>query len=566
MQKPVFSLTNTSLTASDISISYSGDANNATSIGDFVEVPRDPSSLNFTASPVQAEIVNGSRSHYYVQVNGRNPSGTVSLLDAQGNVLRVVNVVDNGWTDISLLNFNLPLGDNVLTIVYSGDLHNAASVTTIQQKVTTISTTLAALPYESNVVRGKALALQTSIVNSNATVNPPSGIVTFTDVTNSNEPLGTGTIINGVAAMTVDPTVLATWGQGHHIVRADYAGDAYNAASSTTFSLYPIALPSAVPVLDISSTVSSVAQGANLTLHAQVSTINGPATSAWLHGTVAFYDGKTFLGEARVTNGSADLVTKLSIAGSANIRAVYAASNSFGYTRDSEAVSDILPITVSSTDGYVPPVENRTPSTLSVRIDTSNKTGASSATIDNPVTLVATIGGEGNFSGDSMVAFFNGDQLIGYAPRSGNTATLPLGNFPVGAYSISAVYTGDTRFASSSAQAVDFQVNRAVTTSTLTAVQNPVDAKNVVTLLAKVSGKLLATGTVRFYNGDTLLGEATIASGLATLKAVVPPGVAQLRCEYSGDAASADSVSSVLAQVIYQYQQRSQSQCLGHHQ
>jgi hypothetical protein len=59
-----------------------------------------------------------------------------------------------------------------------------------------------------------------------------------------------------------------------------------------------------------------------------------------------------------------------------------------------------------------------------------------------------------------------------------------------------------------------------------------------------------ATGTVSFYSGSTLLGNATLSGGVATLSHVFTTGTYSLTAKYTGSNYKSPSTSSVVTQTV----------------
>jgi hypothetical protein len=97
--------------------------------------------------------------------------------------------------------------------------------------------------------------------------------------------------------------------------------------------------------------------------------------------------------------------------------------------------------------------------------------------------------------------------------------------------------------------------NSGVQTSTvLQSSLNPSTYGQSVTLTAHVTsvGASAPTGKVRFSNGSTSLGTATISAGVATLtKSNLPAGTLSLTATYLGDTNSAKSTSAAISQVVH---------------
>jgi hypothetical protein len=87
-------------------------------------------------------------------------------------------------------------------------------------------------------------------------------------------------------------------------------------------------------------------------------------------------------------------------------------------------------------------------------------------------------------------------------------------------------------------------------TTTLGSAPNPAVFGTTVTLTASVSSSV-ATGRVTFYDGATVLGVGTLASGTATLQSrLVPAGNRSLRAYYWGDANYQASTSGWVSQTV----------------
>src|SRR5215471_17540898 len=88
------------------------------------------------------------------------------------------------------------------------------------------------------------------------------------------------------------------------------------------------------------------------------------------------------------------------------------------------------------------------------------------------------------------------------------------------------------------------------TATTLTSSAERAFAGQAITLLAKVNPSA-ATGTVKFMDGPTCIGTATLNTGQATLTASnLPPGSKAIAAVYSGDTNHAGSTSPALTQTV----------------
>src|SRR5207244_1873801 len=99
-------------------------------------------------------------------------------------------------------------------------------------------------------------------------------------------------------------------------------------------------------------------------------------------------------------------------------------------------------------------------------------------------------------------------------------ATLSAGALSLGSHSITAVYSGDSNFKTSTSSALTQTVNQATTTTRVSSSVNPSTYGQSVTFTAAVTGTG-ATGTVTFLAAPPPAGSGPVGSGPATLSAGV---------------------------------------------
>ena len=151
------------------------------------------------------------------------------------------------------------------------------------------------------------------------------------------------------------------------------------------------------------------------------------------------------------------------------------------------------------------------------------------------------------------VEFFDGATSLGTSSLSGGTASLSTATLTVGSHSITAVYSGDATYATSTSAALTQVVNQAATTTILGSSPNPSSVGNSVTFTASVFPNT-ATGTVEFFDGvppiATSLGSSPVVGGTASLTtAALASGTHTILAVYSGDANYLGSTGS-LTQIV----------------
>jgi hypothetical protein len=119
----------------------------------------------------------------------------------------------------------------------------------------------------------------------------------------------------------------------------------------------------------------------------------------------------------------------------------------------------------------------------------------------------------------------------------------------VGTAGITAVYSGNSSFATATGSINEVVNAPAATTTSLAVSPNTAAAGQPLTLTATIAPTPTGSplGTVNFFDGETLLGMGTVnASGIATLttSAVITTGINNLTAVYSGNALFATSTSA----------------------
>ncbi|MBI5216620.1 MAG: Ig-like domain repeat protein [Ignavibacteriae bacterium] len=158
------------------------------------------------------------------------------------------------------------------------------------------------------------------------------------------------------------------------------------------------------------------------------------------------------------------------------------------------------------------------------------------------VTITATVSPS---EATGTVEFFNGTTSLGTANLSNGSASISTSSLPGGNNSITAVYSGDAQFNSSTSATHTHVVIRAASSTTLSSAPNPSVFGQSVSLTATLSPGN-ASGTVEFFEGTTSLGTATLNSGVATLNiSSISVGNHSLKARYGGDSDFDTSTSAI---------------------
>jgi hypothetical protein len=250
-------------------------------------------------------------------------------------------------------------------------------------------------------------------------------------------------------------------------------------------------------------------------------------------GTIQFEDGSTALGAAVKLNatGKAIYTSSLLASGTHSLKAVYSGDSTYPAAHGDVSLNILF----------------KTATTLSIT--------PSSSFYEEKVTLTANVSSSGgSIPNGEKVSFYNGTAWLGTGTLSGGTAKFATTALALGTHSITAVYSSDTNFAGSTSAAIKQVVSKATTTTALTSSKNPSVYGQSVNLVAAVSGQYsgVATGTVKFSNGSTILGSVSLnSSGKAALTTTaLSVGTKTITAVYGGDANFASSTSNKVSQVV----------------
>ncbi len=202
----------------------------------------------------------------------------------------------------------------------------------------------------------------------------------------------------------------------------------------------------------------------------------------------------------------------------------------------------------------------QTASTLPSTTATTLRSSSSQITAGQSFSLSATVAAsDGSTTPSGMVSFYLGQANIGTATLAGGVATLSVtSSFSPGTYNLTATYNGSTGDDASTSSPVQITIAPAgvATTTTLRSSASQLTAGQSFSLSATVaasSGSGTPSGTVSVYLGQTNIGTAPLAGGVATLSATgsFSPGTYNLTASYAGssgyDASNSPPVTITIA-------------------
>jgi hypothetical protein len=371
----------------------------------------------------------------------------------------------------------------------------------------------------------------------------PTGTVIFFDQSNSAGVTTVALVPGTGETSTASATVTGVLIQGGHPIQANYSGDSVYAATNSLPVV--INVDKSATTLVVTPATLTPAAGSTLTVTATISASNPGASAP--SGTVNFTLDGVSQGYGKVIQGTpstSSVSMAVPSAGSHTIQGIYS-----GDVNYDNATANGVTIVVSK--GATVTALTVTPSILTPGI---------------PETLTVAISPLSGASGTTYsitgtVNFYDGATLLGTSVVNANGAS--LANVTLSSattHLITAVYSGDTSWATSTSNPVTLAAVLLADKVTLTV--NPAAAApgQVVTLIATVTPATTPattteqnpTGTVIFYNGTTILGSATLAPSLfntstaTILNATLPAGEDVLTAVYVGDLFYATGTSNTV--------------------
>ena len=174
------------------------------------------------------------------------------------------------------------------------------------------------------------------------------------------------------------------------------------------------------------------------------------------------------------------------------------------------------------------------------------------------VTLSATVAAATGTPTGTVQFSVNGVAYGSAVPLTNGSATINVSGLAAGNTTITATYSGDDTFASSTGTPLTVPVALVTTTIALTSSissATPVPPQTSVTLTATLTSSLPAihpTGTISFTTGTTVLGTVSVnPAGVAVLTTTtLPTGTYSIVATYSGDAGFAGSTSISVAVAV----------------
>ena len=517
---PVLSGTNTATfttTATQLSggthtikASYSGDTNFATSSDSVLQTVTTASTSTSVSSSSNSSVYGQSVTFTATVTAGTfDNSGTVTFFD-NGSPLTPAPVLSGTNTaTFTTTATQLSGGTHTIKASYSGDTNFATSSDSVLQTVTTASTSTSVSSSSNSSVYGQSVTF-TATVTAGTFDN--GGTVTFYD---NGSALTPAPVLSGTNTATFTTTATQLSG-GTHTIKASYSGDTNFATSSD----------SVLQTVTTASTSTSVSSSSNSSVYGQSVTFTATVTAGTFDngGTVTFFDNGSPLTPAPVLSGTntatfTTTATQLS-GGTHTIKASYSGDTNFATSSDSV----LQTVTTASTS-------------------TSVTSSSNSSVYGQSVTFTATVTA-GTFDNSGTVTFYDNGSALTPAPvLSGtNTATFTTTATQLsgGTHTITASYSGDTNFATSSDSVLQTVTTASTSTSVSSSSNSSVYGQSVTFTATVTAGTFDNGGTVTFYDNGSALTPAPVLSGtntatFTTTATQLSGGTHTIKASYSGD-------------------------------
>lgn len=426
-------------------------------------------------------------------------TGTVTF--KRGSVAVGTAPVDNGTAAFT---GTLPAGTFAVTAVYNGSasLNGSASapasVTVTPAPTTTdlvVDTTLAGAP-----------ASLTATVAAIGVDRTPTGKVTFRRGSTS---IGVVTLDSaGVARLSVALPA------GPLSLTAVYGGSTALAGSASSPTAVDLQKATTTTTLAIDPGAVAPA-GAPVTLTASTTTQDGRVPT----GTVTFRRGTTQIGVAPLVDGVATLTSTLPV-GTLAITATYNGAAALLASTSTTATLDVVKLATTTAPEVQP-----------------------TAVAGEPVTVTASVTVPGTDRIPTGTAtFLRGTTVLASVPLDGSgVAQLTTQALPIGYQPITVRYNGSGSLFPSTSPEASVLVGQASTSVVVDPFTPPSTAGQPLSLRATVTATApslgVPAGKVTFRSGSTVLGQVTLAGGVAELTTTaLPAGATSVTASYGGNA------------------------------
>ena len=362
-------------------------------------------------------------------------------------------------------------GEVSIKAVFEGDedyySNNATETITVNKKTATITFAASKASYDL----GETISLSGTLKSGNTNIGSAS--VKIYDGDSLLDTVSTNA--SGAFSKSISASAVAS-----KTYKAVYEGD--NTYTSVTSSDVSVSIVKRTPTISLATSSASVAAGGSYTLSGALLYNSSGVGSA----SIKIYDGATLIDT--VTTGNDGTFTKSftnAPVASHTYKAVYDGDSTYNNVQSSNVTVDV---------GKITPTISLSASSASI-------------TYGNSVTLSGTL----SVGSGVSVKIYNGATLVDTVTTgSGGAFSKSVSGLSVGSHTFTAVYEGDSTYASVTSSGVSVTVTKITPTITLS-----VPATGTAGTAYTVSGTLAnpTTGSVKLYEGNTLIDTLTVTGG-----------------------------------------------------
>jgi hypothetical protein len=459
------------------------------------------------------------------------PTGTVTFRDGTTTVASGVTLNATGQGTYST--GALAVGSHTISATYSGDSHFLGSTgndfaSPEQINKASSSTVVASSPKPSVFGQGATFTATIGAVPPGA--GTPAGTVSFTE--------GSTTLASGIllpaGQATFSTSLLSV---GSHTITALYSGDGNFLSSSGSDSASPHVVNKASTSTVVASSPRPSVYGQAVVFTATISVVS-PGSGA-PSGTVTFKEGTTTLASSvALSAGAATFSTSNLAAGSHTITASYSGDGLF--------------LASTGNDAGSPQQVNKASSNTAVSSSVNPSQASQVITFTATVTAVAP----GARTPAGTVTFTQGSSTLAanISVNSGGQATFSTSSLAIGTPTITATYSGNGNFQTSTSAGYVETVQKDTTVAALTSTPNPSSLKQTVNFTAVVTAIFggVPKGTVQFMDGTTVLASMSLnITGQATFTtSKLAAGTHSIQAVYVGNSTYAGSTSNTVVQTV----------------
>jgi hypothetical protein len=466
--------------------------------------------LSPPATCIFYDITKGNNS---VACSGGKPNCSSTTSGTDGVLVSPTSATTPAWTSGTGYDTATGLGSvNVTNLVVAWQ----TAVSALKTSSTTLSVTPTSITHGSSVTAAVTVSAPGG--------GTPTGDVALLAPTSVNGSVSDGTLSSS-GTVSISTTFLPG---GSYSVTAHYAGDGTFAPSDSAGVPVTVMKENSsvlAEMTDISGNIiTSFPYGSGPLLrmdilnhtgnstNCQPLVLNGAVSGCALDATgpVTITDNGTALPESPVkvnSNGNAeDRIIQLSV-GSHALVLNYAGDISYNAAPPVNLAVTVTPASTSASISASPnPVATNQQVTLSVTI------GSQSNSTQGPTGTVTFKDGSTSI-GTANVTPAGAKGMVG----ASGTASMSMTFTTTGTHSLTAVYSGDANYATSTSSAVTLAVGQ-TTMTTVTSSSTSISSGGSVTLTATVVGTgtgASPTGTVQFMNGTTVIGTAQTCTAVS---------------------------------------------------